>query len=119
MMEERLISFETAKLAKRKGFDVPCTKFSYDNDRILTDHMMRIYSDEDVFYERPTQSILQTWLRDQHDIHVYAQLGGKDENTYFTFYFKKGDDSTLNEVWHFATYEGALEEGLERALKLI
>ncbi len=93
-MIEELISFETAKLAKEKGFNEQCSA--------------------------PTQSLLQKWLREVHNIHVNVSYG-------LTFTFKingdlKGNDyvdySNIEEYWS-RTYEEALEKGLIEGLKLI
>ena len=111
-MEEQLISFETAKLAKEKGFEKLCN-FSYDEDEIITANCEQAYN-----FVAPTQSLLQKWLREKHNFHIciwFNSLTGKyridspiDE---LDILFEK-----LNE---FKTYEEALEYGLFEILKLI
>ena len=90
-MEEQLISFETAKLAKEKGFN-ECCKNSYINRETLSlYHVAHDYYEytckEDFplvkdcinffapihlpWYKVPSQSLLQKWLRDVHQIEIH------------------------------------------------
>ena len=61
------------------------------------------------FYSAPTQSELQKWLRDKHNILVLIDRGDKP---YITFQHNRSKED-------FDTYEEALEKGLQEALKLI
>ena len=122
-MEDELIKFETAKLAKEKGFDIPCKKsywvnpdgefwlasYSYDRDRYLGRPWLLV----------PTQSLLQRWLREVHNIHVENSHEG---NNTFICRVSEGNNigrsfvSKLSEQYGFTK---VLEEGLLEALKLI
>lgn len=78
-----VIQLETAKLAKEKGFDVPCLAF-YDSDKLdnqegndLTNYNSNYWNRknnhandllDNQWTSAPTQSELQTWLRDVHQI---------------------------------------------------
>lgn len=74
---ERKILFDTAELALKKGFIVPCRdgfleeEFVESWDLHLSDHY-----EERLKYQKgfgaPTQSKLQTWLREVHGIIVVA-----------------------------------------------
>ena len=119
-MEEKLISFETAKLAKEKGYTY-AYEF-YDLEGNLNDFgMVGGWTNcHDKNYAAPTQSFLQRWLREKHNIHISIIF---DENTVNTYYFYKinsGDGFIKKESMHtFKTYEEALEIGLLTALELI
>ena len=114
---EELISFETAKLAKEKGFKKLCG-FSYDEDGILTGNCEQSYN-----YVAPTQSLLQKWLREKYKIHIVVYvMENSDGNIYYDFGLKRivnylSDNSS--KPMKFSTYEKALEVGLQEALKLI
>ena len=72
-MKEQLISFETAKLAKKKGFSGICPNW-FNNAGVeqgLVD-TVAMENLETVIY-RPTQSLLQKWLWDTHTIWVGVQ----------------------------------------------
>lgn len=99
-MEERLISFETAKLAKEKGLSIGSFEhyveyyfdYVYDDDPthpeshksgdIRHSHFYnknndgRTDSSQEQFgtYETPTQSLCQKWLREKHNINVFPTL---------------------------------------------
>ena len=139
IIEEQLISFDVAKLAKEKGFNINCHKcykldypkygklescsISYDEDFgwIEYNHHrgtdVKIYPESFIFV--PTQSFLQKWLREVHDIDVIAlsvRFTGYLEIGYYT-YAVKGIQPMKN--YRFDTYEQALEQGLIEALNLI
>lgn len=78
-----MISFETAKLAKEKGL---CDYFEKINP---TTYVNAFYSEDEIEFEetefmqedciiddryfRPTQSLLQKWLREKHKIDIFIQ----------------------------------------------
>lgn len=110
-MKEELISFETAKLAKEKGFSEII--FEGDGKGNLTG-----------IHKAPTQSLLQTWLRKNHGIHIKIEAPIISENVwhYALYYHDK-----FNKDWNLIrdaggvnkSYERVLESGLQKALKLI
>ena len=129
-MQEQLISFETAKLAKEKGFDIPqnkmysfgCKMFSnipeitfHDGNKYECFYEPYNWNDgigfgSTKYYSAPTQSLLQKWLRDVHKKDVYCwpcESQIDDSNTTWTSGKSVG------------TYEEALEVGLINALKSI
>lgn len=94
-MEETLITFETAKLAKEKG----CDWILLNNG-----------------FPFPSQSLLQKWLREEKKIRIFVvdvDCADWDEPKYA--YFINGDGTELD----FDTYELSLEHALQEALKLI
>lgn len=137
-MTDQLISFKTAKLAKEKGFFAPtgAPALGYDPDGNEYSTCL-IESD---FICRSTLSLLQKWLREEHEIYVSAELTpiGSDEWEYsFTIqHLPKDKWAAKRRVSEFkttssfkisggvyvgawVTYEEALEAGLYYALKLI
>lgn len=150
-MQEELISFETAKLAEEKGFNIKQlkgfwlnSKFNKDGDEI---DWLRPIKDSEIlelrdsnkfetgnpFIFRPTQSLLQKWLREVHNIHIEIHYGKDKTTVWFTpklFSLIKGKDGDsedyydelyeeLVELEQEDSYEKALEIGLQEALKLI
>jgi hypothetical protein len=111
-----LIQFNTAKLAREKGF-----KFQ------------NAASENDYQGENPTQSELQKWLREKHNIYVIITeefyTDGINHNIQILTYdlsnvennYINNDKSTkiYGDNGEFKTYEKALEFGLQKALKLI
>lgn len=123
IMTDQLISLETAKLAKEKGF-------SWDNGIIEIDKRM-FPNLPDKIKRLPTQSLLQKWLREKHDIHIIVKVfwNSKTNNrTYAADIYKIGDkpimrkrDDVLISNWFKVelTYEESLEQALQEALKLL
>lgn len=125
-MKETLITFETAQLAKKKGFDLETfyshkkDYFSEKGEIVKTDDY---YKNNTSMFPAPSQSLLQKWLRENHKIVVEPTLLGGlvSETNLFdcsVFYVKNKTvcESKLK-VTH--SYEEALEIGLIEALKLI
>lgn len=158
-MSDTLVSFETAKLAKEKGFNYGCLyhfisdsnmkeyykpyiKFQYDlssevnNLKPLSNDSFNKYKELNLSGKlwcwsnaiaAPTQSLLQKWLRDIHNIHVDIHAGHyawNNKNSYLRSVYKIIGKNTPNKyvsyrVKEVETYEEALEKGLQEALKLI
>lgn len=120
-MEDTLISFETAKLAKEKGFDkVMCTGYYMGTDDCIQITAYRQHKSKDKCLAS-TQSLLQKWLREVHKIDVIAisvRFTGYIEIGYWT-YAIKSIQPVGKQKYKFDTYEEALEQGLLKSLKLI
>ena len=137
-MEEELISFETAKLAKEVGFNWQCYHH-FDADKVLQAHYEENESSTDVEFRvdledlldtwnnfkseacsAPTQSLLAKWLREVHNIFICIKIGF-GEGVWYTYHVEKLSDPDFiidaDNSWN--TYEKALEVGLLQALKLI
>ena len=138
-MKEQLVSFETAKLAKGKGFDeyTDYIFITHHSHPVKTHHKDKnsdnneVYSDgcwEQEYFvcSAPSQSLLQKWLRDEHNIDVWAQpfvverSNGDPyiaDESYSYFLFKDG--VFIDDGVDYLDFEDALESGLYEALKLI
>jgi hypothetical protein len=117
-MEEELISLKTAQLAKEKGFDMKSGfGFCIENNKV--EETLYCYTEEEkhLYIARPTQGLLQRWLREVHNIDV---LPSKPNGHYSEDYILKiYVNNTLKFVGHSKTYEDVFEIGLLKALKLI
>lgn len=93
-MEEQLVSLKVAQLLSLHGF---C-----DNKSVTS----------------PTQSLAQKWLRDTKGIVVIVDVDFTELKCYYCNIY---DHSRLlaKQSSNYITYEEALEEGLEIALRLI
>ena len=110
MIHEEICTYEVAKLAKEKGFDVPTPK-NYRHERGET-------------CNAPTQSLLQRWLREEKglciSVEAYPTLAIMGKVCFAWVaksrsdgHFMKSNDSLLT----FSTYELALEDALAYSLK--
>ena len=72
-MTDELIQFETAKLAKEKGFDLmhECKDgFHPDTGEVLSPTFWDYVLGDKRLVGRPTQSLLQKWLREVHELDI-------------------------------------------------
>ena len=126
-MKEELVSFETAKLLKEKGFDevwcnhIYCIGYNTipeDNELLECDWRNNVKGQFHLALA-PTQSLAQKWLREKHNIHVEIYRNASGWGWILT---TTNTGSTLLEINNdifFDTYEEALEEGLKEGLNLI
>lgn len=123
-MDEQLISFETAKLAKEKG--LPQDDFYFENYEVrvpfygLDNELNK--GDEDRFGQCKSisQSLLQKWLREKYSI--YAESRYNETFNYFedyVFYNNNYPKPTCIQKDVHSTYEIGLEFALIEALNLI
>lgn len=120
-MKEQLISFETAKLAKEKGFNKSFYVWgeaSYIDEEISNNFA---YGEPNDAILAPTQSLLQKWLREKHEIHINIC-------TYYFTDIEKYEYEIEDIIYNGniliysesqGKYEDVLEFGLQEALKLI
>ena len=116
-MKEQLITFDTAKLAKERGFNISNSGYFYDKEgyKVLdTPFDKLIWGGK---FPAPTQSLLQKWIREEHNIHTWAYPHINDDMYYGVRFYK--DYSNNGSIDAFKTYEEAIEKGLYEALKLI
>lgn len=119
-MQEDIILYETAKLAKEKGYmNADCA--SYWKGELT--NMTPWVDDFETYnkYERyhaPTQSLLQKWLRDVHGIDLWFGMLN-EPNKYHVEDIIKNNEIIGGVNYGSETYEEALEIGLQLALELI
>lgn len=138
-MVEKLVGREVALLAREKGFDEVCYYFhsnefeEIENSLFHRNSKMNIKHNKENYVTAPTQSFLQTWLREAHNIFIEVLT---DCTSYPKFCFEInqfiGNPNDLaSEEWDwkiipnsedwglYRKYEEALEEGLKKGLNLI
>jgi len=141
-MEDQKVSFETAKLAKEKGFDVDvrsfyteyhktnksdnpafCTKegeIEVESGYFVNNGIGELSNENYTCYARPTQSLLRRWLFEKHNIDVLP-FKTYSKSRLGECYECKYNDGGLILTTNFdsETYEDGLEKGLQEALKLL
>ena len=124
-MKEQLITFETAKLAKEKGFNIKTEVFfrPIKKQKVLFLKWTE-YDNSKPILQRPTQSLLQKWLREKYGlcIEIRHWVNKSQDFLKCTFVILKIGEGSVTPETYFNTisiYEEALEKGLQEALKLI
>ena len=135
-MQEQLVSFETSVLAKSKGFVKTgnwmgfVDKFYHPRTGTLLSMGRTGRPPFNTLIYAPTQSLMQRWLREVHEIHINIQMlyqcniepaefegwiiyiAGESFETNYEI-----NKDLISKV--FKSYEEALEYGLFEMLKLI
>jgi hypothetical protein len=129
-MTEELVTLDTAKLLKDKGFNWKCEHL-IDRNKVITKYDLpqsmsccTEIDDEPVEFLCPTLYIAQKWLRETKNIHICVyncacgygyEISKADNGTHIASSAYKG----TNDGGEWDSYEEALESGIQEALKLI
>ena len=116
-MEEKLITFDTAKLAKEKGFNEPCKWYMKDGIDLSESNETNDFLFEG-YLSAPSQSLLHKWLREKHYLTVRVHRD-YDGWAYMIEEFKSGNKMIKGGSAEMPDYEVEFEKGLQEALKLI
>ena len=129
-MEERYVDFETAKLLKLKGFDVPvytsCSKKYKDErpdvsiwrgDRKENHNDLPEEDNHFGFYSCPTQQMAMAWLREKHGFHIWSECIDFIEVGYI--YITKILNMKTWEEIKLDDYEYSNENACEEGLKYV
>jgi hypothetical protein len=136
-MTEEIVKYETAKLAREKGFKIMVNDayFTANDNGEITLGLSNF--DEPIYGEikAPTQSLLQRWLRETHNIDVDvvrdSEVHYQDEIRWIVKVSNWNDIRVKNfsiaqlkfpDTSHhtdFKSYEEALEKGLTEGLNFI
>lgn len=119
MMEE-YITFETAKMLKEAGYDVPCDAiFTEDGIEIIDvgrANYNGLYPD---MVSRPTQEMAASWLRDRSKIHIYCFFCSDYWHVDNVFGYCIQSLERHEDIYSensYTSYEEALEAGLQEAI---
>lgn len=111
---DEIIKYETAILAKAKGYPQNLAEYHYTN--IWPDTLLNGPVTEDPFpengYTAPTQTSLQRWLREKYDMHL--TVGPTDRGRYLTDVYH--DSFPENDEYEEEDFALSYEEGVEHCL---
>ena len=125
MIEESYVSFDTAKMLKEAGFDVPCTSQYTEGKSIWNVGYPDNFNQDEFGYSRPTQALAARWLRDKHKLHVSVSIAGLFDGLrdliYWAFSVMNVNTALFEYIDgnRYDTYEEAMEAGLQSVLKQI
>lgn len=127
MIEESYVSFDTARMLKEAGFNVPCnSQYMQNGFRWDGGSSNKVNSNEyETVFSCPTLALAARWLREVHRIVVDVTfIPPLFDGVNWQYFIGNMDDM----VWEgdfepserkYATYEAAFEAGLQEAIKLI
>lgn len=126
MITEDRISFETAKLLKEKGFDLPVHYvYHYWANAPFFHRKIKNFNGEEYrhlkneWYSAPTQSLAMKWLREVHNLEIYPyhQFSEKGDKWWFEIVKFPSPVSDYESNAIYATYEEAAEAGIKYCLE--
>lgn len=126
-MTEELVTLETAKLLKDKGFNWKCEHL-IDRNKVITKYDLpqsmsccTEIDGESVEFLCPTLYIAQKWLRETKNLHIEIFYMRGDYWVYGILTIPEHDIIELpnRPLVHYKSYEEVLEAGIQEALKLI
>lgn len=133
MKKEQLIGLTVAKLAKEKEFSNGTSDVFIEYPDKSVEEVANYYtvnnllacdmsSEDFTVFERPTQSLLQRWLREVHNIHIKIHSSNTDVFSYEVYEMIKRNTSSQKRFKNmyskisYKSYEGALEIALKESL---
>lgn len=139
MIHEEICTYEVAKLAKEKGFDIHCVPF-YALEDFTAEYIDDIGEFYEVDFEKgylylnypikgllhkekmlpaPTQSLLQRWMREERGYYVYPFFDNDELKWTFVVREKTGDKwiPLVGETPNFDVFEEAMDAGLKFVLE--
>ena len=108
LFEDDLVTYETALLAREKGFDIDCGW----KLRKLEDGSFTHTNCSELGIEQPTQSLLQKWLREVKNENITPPL-------FFSYQGYASDIIGFENTKYFPTYREALENELFECLQRV
>ncbi len=127
VMTEELVTLETAKMLKEKGFVWECER-TISCDKIIRrwNHPQYIsccteIDGELVEFLCPTLYVAQKWLRETKNLHIEISYMYENYWIYDILTIPNHDLVGLSDrpIIHYKSYEEALEAGIRESLKLI
>ena len=121
MIEESYVSFETAKMLKEAGFDVPCTSNYMTSKSSWNDLQRANFNASETTYSRPTQALAARWLREMYNVAIYSFYDTDMEQWFYVVdaFTKNPVINVFQSGSEYDDYESAFEAGLREAIKLI
>jgi hypothetical protein len=120
-MKDELIKWETGKLAKEKGLNWPVLYCFFEDGTLFNQTGYHNFNVSETLVSACSQSLLQRWLREVHDIHieisVFKYKGFSKLHYDYTIFHE--DPKEPYEESCYNSYENALEDALIYALNLI
>lgn len=110
-ISEDYVSFETARLLKKKGFSEECNTYFISDNEIALIPIQRDFNNNGIYLSAPTLQMAMKWLR-KHNLFVWI---GKDSMGYW---FRIQDDTTLTGLSNVICGHTSYEEAACKAIKL-
>lgn len=119
-MKENIVSFETAKVLKIKGFNESCSYHYDESGNLKKEVEENNYNANVAEFSAPTLWDAQKWLRDKKFIHISIEV---DFEGYTFSVSVKDEDDMYNEHNYYSksydTYEECLDHAISESLDYV
>lgn len=128
MTHEDYVTFEQAQQLKQLGFDLECNHYYHLYDELPTLSVLSEYENSNKFdknWSAPTLAQAQKWLREKGiEVGAFADFDGELPNGKWMWLMRKFnthlyDTEFTEENINYNSYEEALSEGINKALKIL
>lgn len=121
MIEEQFVSFDTARMLKEAGFDVPCTSQYTENEFAWENLRKTDFNKNGYVFSRPTQALAARWLREVYGIMIVSFFDDYMSKWYYVIdgVKKQSVIKCVQSASDYDNYEEAIESGLKHSLELI
>jgi len=123
-MIEDFVNFETAKLLKEKGFDLPVnyvyhywTKTPFFHRKIKNFNSEEYRNLKNEWYSAPTQSLAMKWLREVHNIFIAINMIPDTIQKHYFFKLYLGGKIYNFPLEYSVEFYTIYEEACEAAIK--
>lgn len=117
-MNKDYVSYELAVKLKACGFDEPCDYYYENGGTDILYTGCRYYNESGSYHSAPLLFHAQKWLREKHHISVRVSYIAYHK-VWFADWLNLDSEEFDDTDATFATYEGALADGISAALDLI
>lgn len=129
MIQEQYVSFEVAKLLKKKGFDELCSKkYNVNKQIVFAGKQIELWQnsefDNNEECSAPTQQMAMRWLREIYKLHIEIIIVTNFPKERYAIQIVKNCEPILlsknNEhVQEYNTYEDAVEAAIMYCLRIL
>ena len=119
MIEESFVSFDTAKMLKEAGFDVPCISQYSERKSIWNVGYPYNFNQDEFGYSRSTQALAARWLCEYKMIEVSVAYCRHKKSWYYQVGYLDCKDEDVIFGYDYASRQYAMEAGLQKAINLI
>jgi len=121
-LQDTIISAETFKLAEGKGFDFSNIEYRDSNTlKLVNNYLERLHywgsEKEANLIRRPSQSLVQKWLREKYDIHIAVIRQNYFSVLEYKYYYYTVSKGKEYDIFNSEDLFGSLMEECEQDIK--
>ena len=119
MITENYVSFETAKLLKKLGFDEECAGAYYETNHTITKFERSVKNSGigSLMYSTPTLQMANKWLRENHHLWIDIDLLTGYKWTWSVWFMNDPNKKLKESLQTISKYEEAEDAAIKYCLE--